>query len=541
MEWDDDEFTREPLDAAKLPSHNNQPSDERDPVNEPLPDDEFTREPLGPTRPAGSTTKRPAQRVLLSIGGCALLAIILLTSTGTAGNLWQQARFAWLTHTAPTLTRTTMAAQPPGKRTLPGGWQQLPAFSLPDPDLRWASPAPNDPNTFYTCSASHTDSQGNEEDGPLTFWYSHDAGQHWASARVPGATATSCSLLVAPDDPQRMSLASQRMGQLSQQAIGCSGFTAYLSADGGAHWRLVPSLPDAPIQSDRFNYCTLSLSPARHHLYLYYHYAIWSGPPGSYIQTIGNSLERSDDGGQTWKRLDGNQPPGDEGGYPLLLDDGKTLLLTDIQFEPTTHGIPIHGTTWLWVSRDAGDSWEPLAAVDGIFVQTVLPWTGAQVLTPSAAHPLYLISEASVQSRMLRIQIAQASDLRHYAPLPPLPIAGASPQHLGITTVLTTTPSGKLLVFGLGPDDHIPSDSVLQDDDPQFARQWLWEWDPQAHRWTLLAPALDAPWPQCSDHCWPSMLTPAQGAGATGMYLTVWHDADNGQVSLFGISLPGLE
>jgi len=330
------------------------------------------------------------------------------------------------------------------------------------------------------------------------------------------------------------------MGQLSQQAIGCSGYTAYLSDDGGAHWRLVPSLPDAPIQSDRFNYCTLSLSPTRHHLYLYYQYAIWSGPPGSYIQTIGNSLARSDDGGQTWKRLDGNQPPGGEGGYPLLLDDGETLLLTVIQFEPAARGTPVHGTTWLWVSRDAGDSWGPLAAVDGLFVQTVLPWTSG-ILTPSPAHPLYLISEASVSSRLLRIQIAQASDLRHYAPLPPLPIAGATPEHMGITTVLTTTPSGKLLVFGLGPDDQIPSDNVLQVDDPQFARQWLWEWDPQAHRWTLLAPALDAPWPQCSDHCWPATLTPAQGAGATGMYLTVWRDADNGQVSLFRISLPGLE
>jgi hypothetical protein len=164
-----------------------------------------------------------------------------------------------------------------------------------------------------------------------------------------------------------------------------------------------------------------------------------------------------------------------------------------------------------------------------------------RALTPSTAHPLYLIDEVSVASRLLRIQIAQASDMRRYAPLPPLPIAGATPEHMGITTVLTTTPSGKLLVFGLGPDDHIPSDSVLQSDDPQWARQWLWEWGPQARRWTLLAPALDTPWPQCSDRCWPAMLTPAQGAGETDIYLTVWHGSDNGQVSLFGISLPDLE
>ena len=91
---------------------------------------------------------------------------------------------------------------------------------------------------------------------------------------------------------------------------------------------------------------------------------------------------------------------------------------------------------------------------------------------------------------------------------------------MGITTVLTTTPSGKLLVFGLGPDDHIPSDNLLQIDDPQFGRQWLWEWDPQAHRWTLLAPALDAPWPQCSDHCWNGWIGPAQVSG--GARATLW-------------------
>lgn len=540
MEWDDDEFTREPLDAAKLPPHSDQLSDDSSPVEEPLPDDEFTREPLDPTMPAGGRTKRSARRVLLSIGGCALLAIVLLASTGTAGSLWRQARFTWLTHTAPTLTRTTMTSQPPGKRTLPGGWQQLPTFLPPDSDFRWAMPSPNDINTWYSCSALQTDAQGNQNDGPLTFWYSHDAGQHWTSVRMPGATATSCSLIGAPDDPQRMSLVSQRMGQLNAQAVGCSGFTAYLSADGGANWQLVPSLPGAPIQSDRFNYCRLSLLPTRHHLYVYYDYAICSGPRGCNTQTGGSSLERSDDGGQTWKRLDGNQPPGGDG-YPLLLDDGETLLLNVYRYDESPKGKIAHEETQIWVSRDAGENWEPLATIDGFAVQTVLPMGSTRLLTPSSAHPLYLINGVSVSSRLLRIQIAQASDLRHYAPLPPLPIAGATPEHMGITTILATTPAGKLLVFGLGPDDHIPSDSVLQTDDPQFARQWLWEWDPQAHRWTLLAPALGAPWPVCSDHCWPSMLTPAQGAGETGMYLTVWHGADNGQVSLFGISLPGLE
>jgi hypothetical protein len=39
-----------------------------------------------------------------------------------------------------------------------------------------------------------------------------------------------------------------------------------------------------------------------------------------------------------------------------------------------------------------------------------------------------------------------------------------------------------------------------------FARQWLWEWDPRAARWSLITPALDAPWPQCSDGCWSAFV-----------------------------------
>lgn len=541
MEWDDDEFTREPLDTAKPPPHNGQQSDDGDPEDESLSDDEFSRSPLDATRPAGDRTKQSARRVLLSIGGCALLAIVLLASTGTAGNLWRQARFAWLTHTAPTLTRATMAAQAPGKRTLPGGWQQQLAFSLPNPDLRWASPAPNDPNTFYTCSASQTDADGNNEDGPLIFWYTHDTGQHWSSVRVPGTTATYCSLIGAPDDPQRMSLVSQRLGQLNAQAIGCSGYTAYMSDDSGAHWRLVPSLPDAPIQSDRFNYCTLSLSPARHHLYLYYNYAICSGPPGCNTQTYGSSLERSDDGGKTWKRLDQNQPAGGEGEYPRLLDDGETLLLNIYHYDESPRGKIAHEETQLWVSRDAGDSWEPWGKIQGVDVGQMMMDPGKRWLTPSLAHPLYLLSEDGIPSLYYRIQIVQVSDMQHYAPLPPLPIAGTGPERLGITSVLAETPSGKLLVFGLGPDDHVPTDNQQQSTQ-QPAQQWLWEWDPQTSRWTLLMPALDVPWTNgCSDHCWRGMLTPAQGAGATGMYLTVWRYSDNGQVSLFRISLPDLE
>ncbi|HEU4785700.1 MAG TPA: sialidase family protein [Ktedonobacterales bacterium] len=518
MEWDDDEFTREPLDAAK-PPHSDQPSDDSDPADERLPDDEFTREPLDPTRPAGNRTKRPARRVLLSIGGCALLAIVLLTSTGTAGSLWRQARFTWLTHTAPTLTRATITPQPAGKRTLPDGWQQQQQVELPNPDVSWFITAPNDPKTLYGCSASRTTSPTGIAAGPLTFWYSHDAGQHWASVRLPGTKDVYCGVSVASEGSGRLIL----LGQLYS---GCANVEAYLSVDDGAHWHAIPALPDAPTAPDHD--CNVSTLLSGRHLYLTYSYTTLSGSPQNQTSVEHWMFWRSDDSGQTWKRLDGNLPPEAENQfYPWLLDDGETLLLNVFRYDPATNGKPEHEETQLWVSRDTGDSWEPLASIEGFSVQYILPLADARALAPSMAHPLYLISGATMPWYYYRFQIAQVTDMQHWSPLPPLPIAGASPERLGILSILTTTPSGRLLVFGLGPDDHVPSDNSQLLDDLRPKRQWLWEWDPVASRWTLLAPALDVPWPHCGDHCWYGWITPAQDFGVAGVSLWAQeYDAD---------------
>ncbi len=542
MEWDDDQFTREPLDAAKLPSHDDRDSDDSSPVEEPLPDDEFIREALDPTRPTGSRTKRSARRVLLGIGGCALLAIIILASTGTAENLWRQARFAWLTHTAPTLTRTTITSQPPGKRTLPDGWQPQ-SLKLPPPssNVPWTTPAPDDPNTSYGCSALRTDAKGYQQDGPLGFWYTHDAGQHWSNVPIPQTSATYCNVIAAPDMPQHLALVSQYYGTASPQDVACSQLSLFLSSDGGVHWHTSPTLPDPPIQPGQRTNCTVTPWPTARHLYLYYYYTVIpsaDNQPGR----DGTSLVRSDDGGQTWKRLDANLPPGNSSAYPRLLDDGETLLLNAYHYDQSANDKIDHEETQLWVSRDAGDSWEPWGRIQGLDVGQMMMDPGKRWLTPSLEHPLYLLSGDGILSLHYRIQIAQVIDKRHYAPLPPLPIAGASPEHLGITSVLAETPSGKLLVFGLGPDDRVPTDSQQQLSTQQPAQQWLWEWNPQSSQWILLMPALDVPWTNgCSDHCWRGMLTPARGAGETGMYLTVWHGTETGQVSLFGITLPGLE
>lgn len=512
-------------------------------------DDEFTREPLDPAKVATSTLKSlagvargalrrwRARHILLTVGVCALLAVTLLVTTGTAGQWWRQAQFAWLEHTAPVLTRITITPQPPGRRAL-SGWERMPDLSYPNPDVTWAVPAPNDPATFYGCSAGQAISASGVAPGPLTFWYSHDFGQHWSSVRLPPTKTVSCNVSVAPDAPERLIL----QGQLYS---GCTNVSVFQNDDGGAHWHAIPSLPDAPVPDVPDNQCCMSFFPRAHHLYLGFSYEELSRTPHEQASIPHTALWRSDNGGHTWKHLDANLPPGSDGAYPpTLLDDGETLLLYRDHFHPPADGRPMRGETRLWISRDAGDSWEPWGAVQSLPVVWILQAHGSRAMTPSLAHPLYSLSGGS-PAMYLNIQIAQVTDMRHWAPLPPLPIRGASPEHLGITEVLTETPSGKLLVFGLGPDDRVPSnksDGSPAHLDPKPARQWLWQWEPQTSRWTLLSPAFDVPWPDgCSDGCWTGQIAPIHDAGNAGTYLWVTGQFWNGEqreVETFRILLP---
>lgn len=535
----DDEFTREPLGSTTQTPHSGSRMDDYDPTEAPLPDDEFIREPLGSAKSAtGGRQRRTARQALLVIGGCVALAVTILVSTGTAGMLWQQARLAWLQHNTPTLTRTTITPRPAARRTLSSGWQQQAQMTLPTPDLTSYDHAPNDPNTWYGCSAAQTTATGGQRVGPLTFWYSHDTGQHWSSVRLPATKDTYCSVFAAPDAPGRLIL----LGRLYS---GCTNEDAFQSMDGGATWYAIPLLPNAPAPD---NSCYVSLWFSARHLYLRYGFTTESGPPQNRISVWHSRLWRSDNGGQTWKQLDANFPPGGDGAYFQTLDDGETLLLSLPRFTSPPQRDPEHVDILLWVSHDAGDSWKPWVNVQGPGTGSLQMETQSPSLTPSLAHPIYFLSGATIPTRLLRIRITQVTDMRHWAPLPPLPIAGATPEHLGITSVLAVTASGKLLVFGLGPDDHIPADDALQSSNFEPAQQWLWEWDPQASRWTLLLPPLNIPFPKlCSDHCWQGQLAPAGSTGEAGTNLWVqafflndpehWDGADGVQ-KIFHILLP---
>ena len=507
-------------------------------------DDEFAREALGSAKPVVHSGRRQTiRRTLLAVAGCVLLAVVVLAATGAAGQLWRQARFSWLRHNAPTITRAAITPGSAGRRALPDGWRQQPLKPPPTPDVFYYFPASDDLQTWYGCSAAHIDNKNYDSyvaDGPLAFWYTHDAGQRWTRVPIPQVSGGSCNLGVAADAPQRLALTSQRYGSTPPQNAACSRLSLFLSDDGGAHWHVAPTLPDPPIQPGQDTRCTVIPWPTARHLYLLYTYSVMivtkTSNTKSSVAQDATSLVRSDDGGRTWKRLDANIPPGAEDAfYPHLLDDGETLLLPVAQYEPPANGSPAYERSWLWVSRDAGDSWQPLASIDGFLIQAVLTPEDTRSLAPAPAHPLYLLSEANLPSRYLRIQIAQMTDSHHWSPLPPLPIAGASLTRPGISSVLTTTPSGRLLVFGLGPEGQIPASETQQVDEQQFDQQWLWEWDPVASRWTLLTPALDAPWPTaCGNHCWVGSLQNAGDANAS-LWVVEYDRADTSRWNLFRV------
>ena len=144
-------------------------------------------------------------------------------------------------------------------------------------------------------------------------------------------------------------------------------------------------------------------------------------------------------------------------------------------------------TGTLWASTDKGGVWRPLSKLQGIVPDQALAPFGATSANATIDRPLYLSVASHVPSRMLYLKAAQIVDDRHWAYLPPLPVKGASADHIGITSILGVTASGKLLAFGVSPTADV---TALRSPDEDFQQQWLWSWDPHAQRWTSLAPPL---------------------------------------------------
>jgi hypothetical protein len=151
-----------------------------------------------------------------------------------------------------------------------------------------------------------------------------------------------------------------------------------------------------------------------------------------------------------------------------------------------------------------------------------------------ADHPLYLTYAEHLPSLSLYLKAAQIVDDHHWAYLPPLPVNGTNKDHIGITSILGVTSSGKLLALGVGPTADIQTYKPYEQ---PLDQQWLWSWDPHAARWTNLEPPLPLAWKACSDGCWQASLAKS----AASKQAVVWvrgYVAEDRALDIYRLPLP---
>jgi hypothetical protein len=464
-----------------------------------------------PRRPAWLTRRRLGLTAL----ALALVAASLLGATGLAGQWWRQGRLALLWAFAPTLARTTIVPAAPGTLPPPGDWQRIP---LPPATGQVDSLvfSPTDPQAALACAGPTIDPTApRPTDGPIGLWRTSDGGQRWQPLPIPARVGTFCGVQVATGAPQRLLLTTVSSGE-------CQSTHPLLSTDAGQHWRsLSPSLPPLP---DKMAWCSLTASISPRHVFAVVEYSVLvSAIPtlttngasisANYQTSVWNS--RSDDDGQTWTAPAAATllPNGTLAANAL---GGEGLPLTAIAGYASPGLAPSSGTRF-WTSSDLGASWQPQATLPGFAAQRLMAPPGVTLANASARKPLYALSGAEIPWEAFRLQVAQITGPT-WALVPPLPVSGATAEHTGVTVVLTATPSGKLLVLGLGPRTTFPS--AASGDDPLQLTQWLWEWDPVVARWNAITALPPHAWPSpCATPCWRGAVSVGAAPQGSGAYL----------------------
>ena len=196
-------------------------------------------------------------------------------------------------------------------------------------------PSPTDPDTVYA----------GVEDAAL--FKTTDGGKTWAE--LPGLRAVKGDLwqpgaggmclhtiLISPDDPQRMFV-----------AISAAG--AFRSDDGGESWRPINrglrsdyELPDAEAE---VGHCvhSIALHPSR--------------PDTLFMQKHWDVM-RSDDGGGLWHEVSGNLPS--DFGFPIAVHAHEPETVYVVPILSDSYHYPPEGKLRVYRSRRGGEQWEAL-------------------------------------------------------------------------------------------------------------------------------------------------------------------------------------
>jgi molybdopterin converting factor small subunit/photosystem II stability/assembly factor-like uncharacterized protein len=196
-----------------------------------------------------------------------------------------------------------------------------------------------------------------EEDGvlwagvaPAALFRSDDAGATWSLNRalweVPGREAWQggagglCmhSICPWPGDPSRL-------------AVAISAAGVWITDDGGESWRwgvegLVPRYVPEEARDTTTAYCVHNLHRAPQR------------PETMFMQFHGG-VYRSDDAGETWLDIGSGLPS--DFGFPLVADPNDPDHAYVIPLKGAEDRVPPEGRLRVYETRDAGNSWAPLA------------------------------------------------------------------------------------------------------------------------------------------------------------------------------------
>jgi hypothetical protein len=499
--------------------------------------DDFARTDLRTGQPAPERSRQTIDRDLLdrlaaqiTVPRAAIVAIVALilaalvaTQLGYTQRLIDSVRYRIQMVGVPELTETTIAPQPAAHLTT-ANWEKIPLPASAN-QINDFSADPTDPESLVVCGHSSLEKSPIQGEvtprGPVWLWLTHDAGKTWWRSQWPPIAGTYCWINRAPDDPQRLTFLTEHPSPIKPR---CSEYDMLLSDDGGATLRPTPAPYVAT--EDAVRYCSHGAFIVRGRLFLYTN---WS--TGQAVSDSQTSLAYSDDGGRHWSEIS------DDAAQFLhtrltTLADGTLLTVRWPPKQEDQENQENQGA--LWASPDRGDSWRPLSTLQGIVPIEALTPFGATSASAAAERPLYFSAGSFIQSPMLYLKAAEIVDNRHWAYLPPLPAPGTSADHIGITSILGVTASGKLLAFGVNPQTGVQTDKPPEE---QFDQQWLWSWGPHAQRWTSLAPPLPVAWKWCADGCWRASLAQS----ATSQQTVLWvrgYVSENGENALYCLTLP---
>jgi hypothetical protein len=387
-----------------------------------------------------------------------------------------------------------------------GEFEPVPLPVVPNARLMLPVLSRHDPATAYLCTKGpggvQTNGPTNDE---ITLWVTHNAGQTWSRAPLPGSIGLDCEVDPAIDGSPRV-VVNMDAAAPDQNGLVRGGGN-FLSEDDGATWR---SLQCASLDPSVCADGGLWPFPSARHLY---------------TQTMIQgrfTLARSDDGGQTWQRADhGLEGLGDNWFVQPLDGSGEALFIGDVPSQSTA-------LTTLWVTHDAGANWQrvtsgglpdpPFGGPDFTPIITEPPLTDA-----SRACRCVFVADAHDGPLPLRFNWRPYSsrDLVHWMPLPPLPLAGTSAQFSGVATPLGMTGDGRFLALGPDPEEGLPFPVGYRGPLPKTVPA-LWAWDTHTGRWNVSRTHFPCPDPQNCDLYEIGSLGVSSGAGTTGQPRGTW-------------------